>query len=99
MCKPSQGYYGSNNALSPAAQAILDAWSADAGGVYLLGDPERLAFALKATADLVVQEVDLHVSVANDCLPSDIAASKWATRYEVRRKLLAIATELENFDD
>ena len=99
MCSPSQGSYGSNNVLSPTAQAILDAWSANEGGVYLLGDPERLAFVLKAASDLVVPEVDLHVSVANDCLPSDSAASRWATKCEVRRKLLAIANELVNFDD
>ena len=37
--------------LSPAAQAVLDAWTATENGVYLLGDPERLAAALRAAAD------------------------------------------------
>ena len=54
-----------------------------------------LAAALRAAADQVVPEVDLHVSVANDLLPKDIGAAKWSARYEVRCDLLAIATELE----
>ena len=37
--------------LSPAAQAVLDAWTASENGVYLEGDPERLAAALRASAD------------------------------------------------
>ena len=37
--------------LSPAAQAVLDAWAEGEGGVYLEGDPERLAAALRAAAD------------------------------------------------
>jgi len=36
--------------LSPAAQALMDAWSKGEGGVYLEGDPERLAAALRAAA-------------------------------------------------
>jgi len=82
--------------LSPAAQAVLDAWSEGEGGVYLEGDPDRLAAALRAAADQVVREVDLHVSVANDLLPKDIGAAKWSARYEVRCDLLALAAELDN---
>ena len=37
--------------LSPAAQAVLDAWAEGEGGAYLEGDPERLATALRAAAD------------------------------------------------
>ena len=37
--------------LSPAAQAVLDAWAEGEGGVYLEGDPERLAAALRAVAE------------------------------------------------
>lgn len=37
--------------LSPAAQAVLDAFSADNYGVYLEGDPERIAAALRTAAD------------------------------------------------
>jgi len=42
--------------LSPAAQAVLDAFAADANGVYLEGDPDRLAAALRAAADQVEQK-------------------------------------------
>lgn len=37
--------------LSPAAQAVLDAFCADNHGVYLEGDPERIAAAFRAAAD------------------------------------------------
>jgi len=37
--------------LSPAAQAVLDAFTADDYGVWLEGDPDRLAAALHAAAD------------------------------------------------
>ena len=40
--------------LSPAAQAVLDAFSKDEGGVYLEDDPERLSFAIRELADQVV---------------------------------------------
>jgi hypothetical protein len=46
------GYLMTN--LSPAAQAVLDAWAASENGVYLEDDPERLAAALMAAADQVV---------------------------------------------
>jgi hypothetical protein len=71
--------------LSPAAQAVLDAYQK--GG---------LDAALRAAADQVVPEVDLHVSVANDLLPKDIGAAKWSARYEVRSELFTLFTELEN---
>ena len=55
MCNQSQGYYGSNNTLSPAAQAVLDAWESklDPMVTCLTHDPEReaLAAALRVTAD------------------------------------------------
>ena len=44
--------------LSPAAQAVLDAFSADDYGVCLEGDPDRIAAALKALAD---QAADLQI--------------------------------------
>jgi hypothetical protein len=75
--------------LSPAAQAVLDA------AVLPCTIRRGIAAALRAAADQVVPEVDLHVSVANDLLPKDIGAAKWSARYEVRCDLLAIATELE----
>lgn len=36
--------------LSPAAQAVLDAFAADNYGVWLEGDPDRIAAALRALA-------------------------------------------------
>ena len=37
--------------LSPAAQAVLDAFAADNYGVWLEGDPDRIAAALEAVAE------------------------------------------------
>jgi hypothetical protein len=37
--------------LSPAAQAVLDAFCASEWGVYLEGDPERIAAALRALTE------------------------------------------------
>jgi|694.fasta_scaffold06610_17 hypothetical protein len=80
--------------LSPAAQAVLNAFNAEAKP-----EPhhqrEAIAAAIRALADLVVPDIDLHISVANDCLPRDVGAAKWSARYETRREILAIATELE----
>ena len=45
---------GEMTKLSQGAQAVLDAFAASEGGVYLEGDPERLAAALRAAADQVV---------------------------------------------
>jgi hypothetical protein len=54
-----------------------------------------IAAALRAAADQVVPDVDLHVSVAAELLPKDIGAAKWSARHEARLQLLAIAAELE----
>ncbi len=48
--------------LSPVAQAVLDGWSASEGGVYLLGDPERLGAALRALADQAGSAKHWHVN-------------------------------------
>ena len=42
------------NDLSPAAQAVLDAWLNSEKGARMLGDPSCLAAALEAAADQVV---------------------------------------------
>ena len=72
--------------LSPAAQAVVDAWDAklnpDPDGLtYLTHDPEReaLAAALRAVADVA--------------LPRN--ARGMANRQELRAYILAIAAELE----
>ena len=85
MCSPSQGFYGSSNALSSTAQTILDAWSADTGGVHLLGDPERLAAALRAVNEYVV-------------LPR-YQFTDWQMADLIRNDIEAIAAELENLND
>ena len=70
--------------LSPAAQAVLDAFAADSYGVWLEGDPERLAAALRAAVDQVVPVPKLPY---DSCC--DVSASA------IRTQLLAIAAELE----
>ena len=74
--------------LSPAAQAVLDAFAADNYGVWLEGDPERLAAALRAAADQVVPEEPLYGGDQRWMYERD-------TRQESRKKFLAIAAELE----
>lgn len=81
--------------LSPEAQAVLDAFTADDYGVYLPGDPERIAASLRAAAE---QPYDVPVWFRGD--------DYWTYRNGVdaeRERLLAIAAELdpttENTDD
>ena len=85
--------------LSPAAQAVRDAWDAklnpDPDGLtYLTHDPEReaLAAALRAAADQVVPLTPK----PNDtfCCPP-VYTMLWDCRTDIRNQLLAIAAELE----
>jgi hypothetical protein len=72
---------------SPAAQAVLDAWSKGEGGVYLEGDPDRLAAALRAAAE---QPYEVPPWYRGD--------DYWTYRNGVdaeRSRLLTLATELE----
>ena len=77
--------------LSPVAQAVLDAFCADSNGVYLEGDPERLAAALRAAVDQVLPEqpefkkaiVPEIEMVLSDCINN------------ARAEFLAIANELD----
>ena len=74
--------------LSPAAQAVLDAFAADNYGVWLEGDPERLAAALQAAADQLVpveEEKPLRLALR----------PRWDARQLIRAEILAIASELE----
>ncbi len=91
--------------LSPAAQAVLAALTQseyELDPADIPNEAQRMAYhssvAIRALADLVVPDIDLHISVANDCLPHDMGAAKWSARYETRRELLAIATELEGLN-
>ena len=82
-----------SQALSPAAQAVLDAFAADNYGVWLEGDPDRIAAALRAAVDLVVPLTPK----PNDtfCIPP-VATMVWMRGTDIRKELLAIAAELEN---
>jgi hypothetical protein len=79
--------------LSPAAQAVLDAWDAKLNPMVtcLTHDPEReaLAAALGALADQVVPEEPLYGGDQRWMFERD-------ARQISRKKLLAIATELRN---
>ena len=69
--------------LSPAAQAVLDAYETT------IGYRQGIAAALRTVADLVVPFEPLHGGDERWILERD-------TRQICRRKLLAIADELEN---
>ena len=76
--------------LSPAAQAVLDAFLAEWNDCFLQQDSRCIAAALRAAADQVVPE-------GYDCAVEDIG---WYHAAEVRHtvireQLLAIAAELE----
>jgi len=78
--------------LSPAAQAVLDAWEFKLEPMVtcLTHDPEReaLAAALRAAADQVLPENAEHVGDEHDAARAD----QWL---RIRLKMLAIAAELE----
>jgi hypothetical protein len=79
--------------LSPAAQAVLDAFeNASDGeyveGVWIVDERTMLAAALRAAADQVVPDHANSVGDAHDNARRD----QWM---RIRRKLLAIAAELE----
>lgn len=74
--------------LSPAAQAVLDAFTANWQDEPLAQDRQCLAAALRAAADQVVPDHANSVGDAHD----DARRDQWM---RIRRKLLAIADELE----
>jgi hypothetical protein len=72
--------------LSPAAQAVLDAWSDNT--LYTRDkEPQALAAALRAAADLVVPGDAME---PRNYLPMAIECQR------IRAELLAIAVELED---
>ena len=75
--------------LSPAAQAVLDAWFSSERGERMLGDPACLAAALHAAADQVVPKRSMPLFVG------EATHADWFARDEVRDDLLRIAAELE----
>ena len=79
--------------LSPAAQAVLDAFldsPVDAGNYYATRS-RQIAAALRAAADQVVPE-------PNDIDKGSLSLAAIRNRCKVRDELLAIAAELEGFD-
>lgn len=74
--------------LSPAAQAVLDAFAADNYGVWLEGDPDRIAATLRAAADQVAPS---DADEPRNYLPMAIECQR------IRKELLAIAAELEAY--
>ena len=97
MCNKSQGFYGLNSTLSPAAQAVLDAafsayWSAEQEAPNDEG--MIAAAALRAAADQVVPEQaleDVPGRFVNGCCHARLQ--------DTRAELLAIAAELEAGND
>ena len=86
MCNQFQGYYGSNNTLSPAAQTVLEAAN-DAfnrAGTTAQG----VAAALRAAVNQVLPENAEPVGDEHDAARAD----QWL---RIRLKMLAIAAELE----
>ena len=81
--------------LSPATQAVLDAFeNASDGeyveGVWVVNERTMLAAALRAAADQVVPEQACQIYGLTQ---------RENERQQVREELLAIAAELEDLDD
>ena len=76
--------------LSPAAQAVLEAWSDNT--LYTRDkEPQALAAALRAAADEVAPQTP--ESEPDD---PDMLKGIWSERRTIRDELLAIADELDN---
>ena len=80
--------------LSPAAQAVLDAFeNARDGeyveGVWVVNERTMLAAALRAAADQVVPKTPTL------SYPEDYELGVWVANDDTRTELLAIAAELE----
>lgn len=80
--------------LSPAANAVWEAFNQDEAGVFV-DYGEKLAAALRAVADQAVPVT----SKPNDefCCPP-VATIVWNRVMEIRKHFLAIADELEGAD-
>lgn len=85
--------------LSPAAQAVLDAWESKLEPMVtcLTHDPEReaLAAALRAAADQVVPEEPAPEGMRPAGEVYSAREIKRRQRQDTRHELLAIAAELE----
>jgi hypothetical protein len=85
--------------LSPAAQAVMDAFlKAPMGQSHVDDDLIAIAAALRAAMDQVVPEQTEPPCGESEPWPQSyqlMADSKWEQRQQTRIQLLAIATELE----
>lgn len=85
--------------LSPAAQAVLDAFlKAPMGQSHVDDDLIAIAAALRAAANQVVPEQSEPPCGESEPWPQSyqlMADSKWEQRQHTRAELLAIAAELE----
>ena len=82
--------------LSPAAKSVMDAFCASENGVYLEGDPERLAAALRAVAAPLE-----HYDPPRTAFYPEAQAfvdGKCVRNSDIYAEIIAIATELENHD-
>jgi len=75
--------------LSPAAQAIVNAWVENTQYAPIDDEPFALAAAIRVIADQVVPETK---GPRNQL---EYELGDWDARDDVRNKLLAITTELE----
>jgi hypothetical protein len=100
MCNKSQGFYGLDGMLSPAAQAVMDAWESEWSKGSFCHEERSVAAALRAAADQVVpEEPELNPLEAWSVEDwNHMSATKYQ-REECRRQLLAIAAELEGGND
>jgi hypothetical protein len=85
--------------LSPAAQAVMDAFlKAPMGQSHVDDDLIAIAAALRAAADQVVPEQFEPPAGEGEPWPRDyqlMSDSKWEQRQHIHAQLLAIAAELE----
>jgi hypothetical protein len=79
-----------NKPLSPTAQAVLDAFTADNYGVCLEGDPERIAAAIRALAESTLPEESSPLMMRGHEL------ERLCERQRLRAEFLAVAAEIEN---
>ena len=77
--------------LSPAAEAVLNAYENSPRTGYCLGEQKALAAALRAAAD----QVHMDTALGN----TDADAGVFAAHHAINAHLLAIAAELEEVND
>jgi len=86
--------------LSPAAQAILNAWENEWSKASLCHDQRSIAAVLRAAADQVVPwKPEPTEESVGPTIDFGFAWALFSKANDVRQELLAIADELEDLDD